>query len=177
MNAPIKLTAAEVAADPVAALGTWFLLKARAAALVEEERALRALLFAHFFPGAVEGTNNFTLPDGHVLKGKLPYDRKVDPAVVVQLRALRIVDLEPALAASLNLSGNPPEQLVTEALSLNVDSLLNWKPELSVKPYRQLTAEQSAIFDRCLTVKPGSISMEVADPPKAAATPGAQGFK
>lgn len=168
--------AAAITADPVGMLGKWFTLKAQAAALVEQERAMRAALFAHFFPDAIEGTNSFTLPDGHVLKGKLPYDRKVDPAVVQTLKALRIKDLEPALAVQLNLAGNNPEQLVTDALLLNVDALLKWKPELEVKPYRTLTKEQAMVFDRCLTIKPGSASMEVAEPPKRGNAPAAAGF-
>lgn len=188
MNTPDTITpaptadqfAAYVKDKPVEALGQWFTLKAQLAQIQERERAMRATLFGHFFPQPVEGTNNFTLPDGHVLKGKYPIDRKVDAAVVQTLRTLKLGDLEPAMLAHLNI--NPaaypqgPATLVTEALRLNVDELLKWEPALVLKEYRKLTAEQVAIFDRCLTIKPGSASMEVADPPKRAAAPAAAGF-
>lgn len=161
---------------PVDALGQWFTLKAQLAAIQQRERDMRATLFQHFFPAPVEGTNNFTLPDGHVLKGKYPIDRKVDPAVLQTLRTLRLGDLEPGLLAQLNMGGADPTMLVTEALRMHLDDLLKWEPSLVLKEYRKLTAEQSLIFDRCLTVKPGSASMEVADPPKKGAAPAAAGF-
>lgn len=165
------------AAAPVTALGMWFKLRTRIAAeckpLVEQESEWRKRLFAYFFPAPKEGTNSYTLPDGHVLKGTYPVDRKVDTQTVLSLRGLRVSDLEPALAASLGLAQVPPETLVAEAMRLNVDSLLSWEPKLQTKPYRELTAEQRAIFDRCLTIKPGSLSMEVAAPkaPKETAQP------
>ena len=187
MNAPDTITPAAtlehfaryVAARPVEALGQWFTLKAQLAAIQERERAMRAMLFQHFFPAPVEGTNNYTLPDGHVLKGKYPIDRKVDPAVLQTLRTMRLGELAPGLLAELNLGGADPAMLVTDALRLNVDELLKWEPALVLKAYRELTVEQRRIFDHCLTIKPGSASMEGADPPKARAAKGATapGFK
>lgn len=184
MNAPDTITPAAtpeqfaryVQERPVDALGQWFTLKAQLAAIQERERAMRATLFKHFFPEPQEGTNNFTLPDGHVLKGKYPIDRKVDPAVLQTLRTLRLGDLERGLLEQLNMGGADPAMLVTEALRLNVDELLKWEPALVLKEYRKLTAEQALIFDRCLTVKPGSASMEVTDPPKKGNAPAAAGF-
>lgn len=173
----VKDTVTLEAAEPVTALGMWFTLRARIASeckpLVEQESEWRKRLFAYFFPAPKEGTNSYTLPDGHVLKGTYPVDRKVDAQTVLALRGLRVGDLEAALAASLGLAQVPPETVVAEAMRLNVDSLLSWEPKLQTKPYRELTAEQRAIFDRCLTIKPGSLSMEVAAPkaPKATAQP------
>lgn len=163
-------------------LEDWFRLKARIAAecqpLVEQERAMRAELFAHYFPEPKEGTNNATLPDGYVLKGTYPIERKVDPAIVTTLRGLRLRDLEPGMLAQLNMGGAPADMLVLEALRMNVDALLNWEPKLETKEYRKLTAEQAMVFDRCLTSKPGSISMTVAPPSTraAAGTKAAAGF-
>lgn len=162
--------------DPLAELAEWFALKARIAAecapLVEQERAKRARLFAHFFPTPVEGTNTFVLPDGYRVKGTYPIERKVDQALVDTLRGLRLQDLPPELVDELHIdrAQHQPDELVVKALMLSLDGLLAYEPKLQTKPYRALTAEQTKLFDRCLTSKPGSISMEVVDPvaPKAA---------
>lgn len=173
------------AADPwMEKLSAWFELKARiareCAPLIEQERAARAELFNHFFPTPKEGTNTHVLPDGFQLKGTYPIDRKVDADVVTTLRSLRLVDLPAPLLAELHIdpAAFGSGTLVAEALRLNIDALLEYEPKLKTKEYRTLTAEQAAIFDRCLTAKPGSITLAVADPPKRGTTaaPAAAGF-
>lgn len=161
-------------------LGDWFTLKARIEAeakpLIDAERSMRAELFGAFFPSPKEGANDYTLSTGHVLKGVYPIDRKVDPGIVAALRTLRVGQLEPAMVQELHLDTAPPDQLVTEALRLNVDELLKWTPEVDTKVYRELTDEQRKVFDRCLTIKPGSLSMKIADPPKRGQPKTAAGF-
>ncbi len=169
-----------VVENPVAELAKWYALKKRIAAectpLIAQERAMRQRLFTHFFPEPVEGTNNFTLPDGYVVKGKYPIDREVDAGMVATLRGMKLADLEPAFRQQLNLHGAPDAMPVLEALRLSVDSLLKWEPDLVVKEYRKLTAEQRIVFDRCLSIKPGSLTLEVAPPSTRAAAPQAMGF-
>lgn len=163
--------------DPVKALAAWKKLKDESAALVAQERAMRAALFAHFFPAPTEGTNDAKLPDGRVVKGKYPIDRKVDKVVLEVLRNLRLRELEPGMLADLHI--NPAqytgEELVLDVVRLQPDTLVSWSPSLATSAYRALTAEQTLIFDRCLTSKPGSISLEVVEPkePAAQATPAA----
>lgn len=163
-----------ITAEQQAKLQEWQDAAAKVAAdakpLLDRERELRKEAFAMLFPEPKEGTNTVELANGWVLKGTYPIERKVDAALVQQLRTLKLVDLSPELLGKLCIdpaafgSGTP----VLEALRLNVDELLNYEPKLVVKPYRQLTAEQSLLFDRCLDSKPGSISMEITQPKKAA---------
>lgn len=167
--------------DPAKELADWFLLKKRiaeeATPLIAKERAMRQRLFGHFFPAPVEGSGNkFTLPDSYVVQGKYPIERKVDAAMVATLRGMKLSQLEPAFRERLNLHGAPDDMLVVEALRLSVDSLLKWEPELVVKEYRKLTAEQLTVFDRCLSIKPGSISLEVVPPAATKDTAPAAGF-
>lgn len=166
--------------DPKAELAAWYVLKARIAAecapLVEQERAMRKRLFDHFFPSPAEGTNNHTLPDGFIVKGGYPIERKVDSPTVHMLRSMPVSGLEPAFRAQLNMADTPDDMLLLEALSLQVDKLLTWEPKLVVKEYRKLTAEQALVFDRCLQSKPGSISLEVAAPATRATPTQAVGF-
>lgn len=163
-------------------LAQWFELCKRIEAeckpLIETERKMRAELFAEMFPAPKEGTNTFDLGDGFEVKGKYPIERKVDPAVVDTLRTLRLGDLPPNLLAMVHPVGEyDPAMLVTERLALNIDSLLKWEPKLETKPYRELTAEQVAIFDRCLTSKPGSIALEIVKPKaRGTSTAGPAGF-
>lgn len=148
--------------------------------LIEQEREMRKELFAELFPAPGEGTNTLPLDAGYVVKATYPLERKVDQAAVDQLRSLKVADLSPALFQSLHLQGEPNLQanmLVVQALSLNIDELLEYKPSLKLKQYRELTAEQSILFDRCLEVKPGSISMEIVLPARrVAAGDKAKGF-
>lgn len=171
-----------VVTDPMAELAAWYALKARIAAectpLVNQERAMRARLFNHFFPTPAEGTNTFVLPDGFQVKGKYPIERKVDPAALAALREVKLVDLPPAMLQefAIDTSKHTPDEKLTDALLLNVDAMLAYEPKLVVKEYRKLTAEQSAAFQRCLVVAPGSIAMEVVPPSTKGSAPAAAGF-
>lgn len=163
-------------------LATWYALCKRIAdeckPLIEQERAMRAELFAELFPTPQEGTNTYDLGDGYEVKGKYPIERKVDATVLETLRTLRLGDLPPNLLAMVHPAGEyDPNMLVTTRLSLNLDTVVKWEPKLETKPYRELTDEQRAIFERCLTSKPGSIALEVVKPkPAAAAEAAAAGF-
>lgn len=144
--------------------------------LIEQERKLRKELFGELFPTPVEGTNTLVMPDGWQVRGTYPIDRKVDAALVDQLRRLTLVDLTPEMLQRLNLdpAAFGSGTRVLEAMRMNVDGLLNYKPDLVVKAYRELTEEQRLLFDRCLDSKPGSIAMKITPP---AASKGKAGEK
>lgn len=124
-------------------LQTWYVMQEQLRKLKDQEMALRKRIFKTYFPTPAEGTNKFDLPASYVLKGTYPIDRKVDVA---------------ALKAGA--------QLFAEKL-IRVDLLVEWDPKLSISQYRKLTAEQIAVFDRCLIVKPGSPALEIVLPAKA----------
>lgn len=104
--------------------------------LKEKELTLRKQLFAGAFPSPTEGTQRVTLTDGTILKGEFKLNRKVDMAV---LQGLEL-----------------PQRIK--------DIVIRMKPELDTKMYRTLKAEDREIFDECLTITPGTPSLEIEDP-------------
>lgn len=124
-------------------MSQWYAMQEQLKKLKASEMLLRQRIFGSYFPDPSEGTNTAPLSDGWVLKGGYKIERKLD---VGALGAMR-------------------EQF-TEA-GISVDALVEYKPELRIKPYRELTAEQMALFDRCLIIKPGAPSLSVELPAKA----------
>ena len=129
--------------DATALLSQWYVMQQELKKLKNQEMALRKSLFSHFFPDPKEGTNTAPLPDSWVLKGGFPITREVDVATFQAMRE------------DLTKGGVP------------ADTLVEWKPSLKVTLYKELTAEQRAVFDRCLIIKPGSPSLSVELPAKA----------
>lgn len=126
--------------DVNAALMAWESVKVDKAKATYEESRLRKLIFAHFFPNAKEGTNTAPLANGWKVKGTQAINRNVDAAILQALGA----------------------ELTEKAI--NAGLLVKWSPEISVTEYRKLTAEQKLVFDRCLTIKEGSVTLEIVPP-------------
>lgn len=163
-------TPQEPAFDRDAELWRWVKLKEHVTAVTEEERALRAKLFAAFFPDPKVGTNICELPAGWKLKATRPEKREIDQALYTSLKATRVCDMPPDALEKLGVPPCPPETLVSAALLMNMDVLIRSKPELAGKQYSALTESQRAYFDRCLTISPGSITLTLVEP-KAEAAP------
>lgn len=121
-------------------LAEWYRLQAELKRVKTSEMLLRVKIFKGFFPEPREGTNNFTLPDGHVLKGGHVINREVDPGSYQAL------------------------QPQFQQANILFNELVKWEPKLKVAPYRTLTEEQRNLFDQCLIIKPGSPSLEIAPP-------------
>lgn len=109
-------------------------------ALTDKEMLLRKKIFGGIFPNPREGVNAHTMPDGYIIKGTYKIDRKVELAV---------------------LKSNT-ESFIERGVS--PDSLIEYKPELVLSAYRQLTEEQAAIFDECLIIKPASPDLVIVPP-------------
>lgn len=121
-------------------MNRWFVLQQQMKAIREEEMELRQKIFAAYFENAEEGTNNHTLPDGFILKGKRVVNRSVDKAALnVLAEDLRKADV-------------------------NVDELIEWKPSLKLSAYRKLNKDQIWVVDQVLVVKDGSPSLEIVAP-------------
>lgn len=128
----------------------WYKMKEDLAKLKSAEALLRARIFKKYFPTPVEGTNDFTLEDGYVLKAKYSIDRKVDEAALT------------TLTPQIREAGIP------------LDSLIKYSPELSLRPYRTLQEDTSDegkkklnLFDQCLVIKPaGTQQLEIVLPKK-----------
>lgn len=121
----------------------WDSLKQQLNVIKNKEMLLRKKIFGAYFPNPVEGTNTAPLNAGYELKGKYNIDRSVDEAALV------------ALSAEFAKEG------------IIVDQLIKRKPELVLKNYRELTAEQRHTFDQCLLIKPGSPALEIKLPASA----------
>lgn len=114
---------------------------AKAAEVAAQQAALLATVAREaFFPTVEEGTRRIDLADGWQLKTSCTYTRDIDLRTVESLRA--------PLAAH----------------NVSLDALLRWKASLVTKEYRELTAEARAIFDTCITTKPGAPTLELVPP-------------
>lgn len=121
-------------------LETWYNLDKQIKDLKTHEVLLRRKIFNGLFAEPVEGTNNHKLPDGAVVKGKCVISRTID---IGALNALR-------------------EEFAKAGI--NADSLIKYTPDLKVKEYRELTAEQQHLFDQALVIKEGMPGLEIVIP-------------
>lgn len=121
-------------------MNLWYKLQDELSKIKAAELELRKKIFAGKFINPTEGTNTVPLSDGWVLKGQYKIDRKVDEAL--------LVTLEPILKQN----------------KIPVKELINYKPELALRNYRDLSDEQQAIFDQVLVIKVGTPSMEIVKP-------------
>lgn len=147
---PTKLTPeeqAQVLAIRMEKLTAWYTaLQAaeKAKPLIKFEQDLRKEVGRLWFPTPREGANTVKLEGGWQLKYTYPIERKVDEAALTTLK-----------------------QTFVEG-KLPVDKLVEWKPSLVKDEYNQLTTEEKELFDQCLIVKPGSVSLELSEDKKSA---------
>lgn len=114
---------------------------AKAAAVTAQQAALLETVAREAcFPTIEEGTRKIELSDGWQLKTACTFKRDIDVRVLESLRA------------------------PLEAQRASLDALVRWKASLETKAYRELTAEARAIFDTCLTTKPGVPTLELVAP-------------
>lgn len=137
----------------IANLVEWQELQAQLKVLKAKEMALRLRIYGHFFKDPHEGTNNHSLPAGYVLKAKRIVSREID------LGALQALSAEGGLF-HLN--------------KINPNLLVEWKPNLNIKPYKALSQESRNIFDQALVIKDGAPGLEIVLPAAARAAQDAQ---
>lgn len=122
--------------------GEWYTKKQTLDTVKGEEMELRKQVYSKTLEGkALEGTNKFGLSDGWIINCTLPYNYKVDPGITAANKVLHDACVD------LNL-------------------LVEWKPELRIGEYRKLNEEQKALVDAYLTITPGTPQMKVVLPKK-----------
>lgn len=120
-----------------AVLCQWYEAKNALQAAQAKERLLRDQVFSEYFVDPKEGTNNVKLATGDVLTAVYPMNRKIDKAI--------LNGLGEALRDNL----------------INIDEVVEYKPELRVTNYRKLTDEQRLVLDQCITMTPGSPQISI----------------
>jgi len=127
-------------------LKEWYTLKQQLDELKGKEVVLRQFIAAGLFPNPEEGTNTHPLNDGTGAVAKVMH--VINRAVQADL----LDELEKSLATNDNLP------------KLELDKLVRWKPEVSIKEYRALTDEARHMFDQVLVIKPGMPGLEIMIP-------------
>lgn len=130
----------------LADISAWFKLKLKLGEYKIAEAAARMRIARGYFAKPHEGTNNFELSEigdtaGGVLKLTHSIERKVDEAVLTQKEF--------------------QEEWKKQKIP---NTLIKWKPELSISQYRVLTEEQRKLVDTCLIVRDGSPQVDIKIP-------------
>jgi hypothetical protein len=127
----------------------WAELRQQIRVLQEKEKAYREQLFKGTFRDPREGANTYALPDNDVFPA--------GTRIVGTYKLNRTVD-EEKWNALLDDPDNPlPEEIAAE--------VIEWKPELRLKQYRELPEEIRKRVETAIIVKPGLPDLEV-KPPK-----------
>lgn len=151
-------------------LEDWYRLKELLDDTKTKEFALRKKIYAHYFVvrdehgveiQPKEGTNNFELPDGFVLKAQRVINRSVDQGSLAALKQEKI-----ELSEKKDLYENEKERLAL-LLELPLDDLVRYKPELETREYRKLSDEARNVFDTALVIKDGTPQLDIVKPKRA----------
>lgn len=118
----------------------WLKVKSELAKVKAKEALLRQRIIGTFFTAPKEGTNNHELGNNYKLKYTHKLQRDVDEAM--------LTNLLPALKEK----------------DIDVDQLIERKPSLKIKNWRDLNEEQHLVFDQVITTKPASGTLEFVKP-------------
>jgi hypothetical protein len=136
-------------------LAEWNKLQANIKSLVAQEAEMRRSLFGSAFPQLNEGTDYFDLGNGYRLKGVQGTSYSLNNSVKEGLKTDAAVEQIEKLGP---------------AAEVYAEKLINWKPELSVKAYKDLLLTDPLqkrikdIIDTVLTTKPSMPTMEIVAP-------------
>ncbi len=143
-------------------IGQWESLKDTLASTKSAESLLRGKLVKSLFAAPEEGTNKVKLADGAVIELQHKIDRSVDEEKLATFLQYTVGALRSWLMSlNIDCSAAPDDQPAHEFLKLRMDELIVKKPTLSISAYRTLTAEQMAVFDSVLDIKPGSPQVKI----------------
>lgn len=151
-------------------LEEWYRLKEQLDDTKTKEFALRKKIYAHYFVARdehgveiqpKEGTNNFELPDGFVLKAQRVINRSVDQGSLAALKQEKI-----ELSEKEDLTHEERARLEL-LLALPLDDLVRYKPELETREYRKLSDEARNVFDTALVIKDGTPQLDIVKPKRA----------
>lgn len=116
-------------------------LKNELAQAQNAERQNRKVLFDTFFPDAPKGSHSLDVDDGRTVSATFSLEYKVDEGALDAVR-----------------------KVMQEEFDVNVDAMFNWKPSLKMALYKELSEEERAVFDQCLTITEGSPQLKITEP-------------
>lgn len=105
------------------------------------ERGNRKVLLDTFFPDAPKGSHSLDADDGRTVSATFSLEYKVDEGALDFVR-----------------------KQMQEEFGVNVDAMFNWKPSLKMALYKELSDEERAVFDQCLTITEGSPQLKITEP-------------
>jgi hypothetical protein len=116
-------------------------LKNEKRAIEKEERENRRMLIDTFFSNAPYGRSKLNMDDGRTAVLTQGQRYKVEEAMLPELR-----------------------EEMKEQFGVNIDAIFKWKPELNKKVYDELSDDERAVFDQCLTITDDSPQLEFTEP-------------
>lgn len=128
------------------ALVKWGAISEQLETIKTAEMNLRKIIFGECFPNPKEGTNNLELGAGYILKGTHKLSYNVSNQDDVCTKALE----------AIHDTGNEGPFIA--------ERLIKWKPELSTSEYKKADDKYKKLLEPCLTIKPGSPSLELVAP-------------
>lgn len=133
-----KFITPKTEAEALVLLDNWQQAKDYLTTIKVEEMELRTILVDFFFDDQTEGTKTKDLPQDWKLKAAFKYNRTIDIAVL--------------------------KSVLEELPEGTEDKIINYKPELKLKNYKNMTEEDKNTFDAALTTKPGSPALTLIAP-------------
>lgn len=118
------------------------IIKTQQDALKAQADEIRRRMAEKLVPGVLEGAKTVALPDRWKVKVDRKINRTIDHAI---LNAIS----DNCLSAGINLK-----------------SLVTYKPSLILKPFRELSHNDRAIFGECVTETPGLPTIALIAPPE-----------
>lgn len=127
-------------------LSVWSDLSDKLKVLKAKESKARKAVIGAFFKTLLEGTNTKELPAAWKLKAKKSVTRSLDKAGC------------DSLLKKLRADEGSKEDLAA------IEGVIDWKPSLKLADYKKLTKEQKDLLKDVLTVKDGSVGLELVIP-------------
>lgn len=124
----------------------WNNLKETLETVKKNEMELRKYIVAREFPKAEEGTNSVQIGNGYELKCTLKFSYNLDNK-----------------DDKVNLALDEIAKTGNEGTFI-AERLVSWKPNLSVKEYRELEPQYKKIIDKVLTIKDAAPTLTICEP-------------
>lgn len=115
----------------------WVSVVAKLKIIQDTEKKLRTKLVDLFFDTTKEGVQSHKVNDEHILKATIKFNRSIDKASL--------------------------KQVLSELPDGMENKLIDYKPSLQLRNYKNLIDAHKEIFNECLITKPSSPSLSLVE--------------